>query len=280
MSMGKRQQLLGGVYFWMLLFILLAMALFPFYWMILTSLRPNAEIYSSTASLLPKRLSSAHYWELLNQTSFLYYFRNSIMVATLATLIGLGISFPAAFAITNLKMKGRELIAKSILFTYLVPASLLFIPMFSLVNFLGLGNQLAALVVTYLTFSVPFCTWLLMGYLKSVPHELMEAAQIDGCSKLGTMTRIILPLAAPGVAAAAIFAFTLAWNEFLYALVFITSDIKRTIPVGIGGLIMGDVYQWGMIMAAAVMASVPAILLYTVAQRFIVQGMTAGGVKG
>lgn len=280
MVLGKRRKIFGTVRFWIVLGILLLVALFPFYWMILTSLRPNSEIYRAVPNLGLGKITADHYQELFSQTNFLFYFRNSLVVAILATLIALLISFPAAFAITNLKMRGREIIARTILFTYLVPGSLLFIPMFSLVSFMGLSNKLSSLVVTYLTFSVPFCTWLLMGYLKSVPHELMEAAQIDGCSKIRTMSQIMFPLSAPGVAAAGIFAFTLAWNEFLYALVFVTSDTNRTIPVGIAGLIMGDVYQWGMIMSAAVSASIPAILLYTLAQRFVVQGMTAGGVKG
>lgn len=277
---GKGRRLLISIRFWILLGIFLVSALFPFYWMLLTSLKTNAEIYNPTPSLLPTNTTFVHYIELLTQSNFIRYFRNSVLVSTLATTVALLISFPGAFAITSLRIKGRRVFARMILFTYLVPPSLLFIPMFSLVSFLKLSNTLSSLVITYLTFTVPFCTWLLVGYLKNIPQGLMEAALIDGCTKVKAMTRVILPLAAPGVAASGIFAFTLAWNEFLYALVFVTSDIKRTIPVGISGLIMGDVYQWGMIMASAVMASIPAILFYTLAQRLFVQGLTAGGMKG
>jgi len=179
-----------------------------------------------------------------------------------------------------LRVRGGKLIARFVFFSYLVPPILVFIPMFSLVNLLHLTNTLFSLVLTYLTFSVPFVTWLLLGYFRSIPTTLIEAALIDGCTKFSTMRLIVLPLSAPGVATAGIFAFTLSWNEFLFALTFVTSDKLRTIPVGISGLIMGDVYQWGMIMASAIMASIPAMVFYIIAQRFVISGLTAGGVKG
>lgn len=265
---------------WIALSVFILIALFPFYWMFLTSMRPNAEIYATKPSLLLNSITFKHYLDLLTTTNFPNYMANSLIVAVSAMSVAICISFPAAFALTSLRMRGREFIARMVLFSYLVPTSLLFIPMFTLIGRLGLSNTLHGLILTYLTFTVPFVTWLMIGYLKTVPIDLMESAQIDGCSKIAAMIKIILPMTAPGLAAAAIFAFTLAWNEFTYALVFISSDIKRTIPVGISGLIMGDVYEWGMIMSSAVLASIPAVALYVLAQKFVVQGLTAGGVKG
>ena len=276
---GQLKRTTDSIRFNVILVLFLVCALFPFYWMILTSLRPDAEIYQA-ASLMPKTVTTFHYDELLTTTNFLIYFKNSMIVAVSTTLITLAIGFPAAFTLIFLRVRGRELIARSVFFAYLLPPILLFIPMLVLVNSLGLGNTLFSLVLTYLSFTVPFVTWLLLGYLRSIPTELMDAALIDGCTKFAAMRLIIIPLSAPGVATAGIFAFTLSWNEFLYALVLISSDKFRTIPVGISGLIMGDVYLWGMIMASAVMASVPAVTFYIISQRFVVSGLTAGGVKG
>ncbi len=277
---GKFKRITNSIRFIVILVLLLVIALFPFYWMLVTSIRSDAEVYQTKQSLMPKTVTTFQYKKLLTTTNFLIYFRNSLMVAVSTTLIALIIGFPAAFTLTFLRVRGGKLIARFVFFAYLVPPILVFIPMFSLVNSLRLTNTLFSLVLTYLTFSVPFVTWLLLSYFRSIPTSLMDAALIDGCTKFATMRLIVLPLSGPGVATAGIFAFTLAWNEFLFALTFVTSDKLRTIPVGISGLIMGDVYQWGMIMASAIMASIPAIVFYIIAQRFVISGLTAGSVKG
>jgi ABC-type glycerol-3-phosphate transport system permease component len=161
-----------------------------------------------------------------------------------------------------------------------VPPALLFIPLFAVVHALGLADTIYSLMLTYLTFTVPFCTWLLIGYFKTIPLEIAEAALVDGCGPAGTLWRIIVPLALPAMAVVALFSYTLSWNEFLYAMVFVGSDSQKTITVGLAGLIMGDVFMWGQLMAAAVLGSMPAVLIYAVSQRWVVGGLAVGGVKG
>ena len=172
------------------------------------------------------------------------------------------------------------MLATTVLIVYLVPPTLLFIPLYTILRGLGLANTLWALLVVYPTFTVPFCTWLLMGFFRSIPPDLEAAAMVDGANRLQAFRRVILPLAAPGVLAAGLFAFTLAWNEFLYALVFINDTELKTIPVGLDDLMFGDIFLWGQLMAASVLTTVPVVVLYTYLQRYMVEGLTAGAVKG
>ncbi len=205
---------------------------------------------------------------------------NSFVVATTATAGSIVMSVLAAFAVVRLRFTGRTWVARIILFKYLLPTSLIYIPLFLVINSLNLTNTLQSLIFTYLSFSIPFATWLLMGYFRGIPAELEEAAMIDGCSRLGALVRVLLQVAAPGVVAASIFTFTGAWNEFLLALVFINRPDLQTVPVKLAGMIVGDQYVWGMIMAGALISSVPVIVLYFLAQRFLVSGLAAGAVKG
>ena len=258
----------------------LLIALLPFYWMALTALRDDKTIYSKSAGLLPTQLTLAQFTTLWFQTPFPLYLRNSLFVALATTASTVLISILAAYAVVRLPFRGRGLFTRGVLITYLVPPTLLFIPLFSVLRNLGLYDKLGGLILTYHTFTVPFCVWMLMSYFRSIPVEMEEAALVDGCGRLGTLWRILVPTAAPGIAAAGIFSFTLAWNEFLYALVFTNREATRTIPVGITGFMLGDVYFWGQIMAMAVIATVPAAVLYFVAESYITEGLTAGGVKG
>ena len=175
---------------------------------------------------------------------------------------------------------GRRWVARSIIFVYLVPPALLFIPLFAVVYTLGLADTVYSLMLTYLTFTVPFCTWLLIGYFKTIPLEIAEAALVDGCGPAGALWRIIVPLALPAMAVVALFSYTLSWNEFLYAMVFVSSDSQKTLTVGLSGLIMGDVFMWGQLMAASVLGSIPPVLIYAVSQKWVVSGLAVGGVKG
>jgi multiple sugar transport system permease protein len=206
--------------------------------------------------------------------------RNSFVVAATSTTVSIVMSSLAAFAVVRLRFRGRTWMARLILFKYLLPTTLIYIPLFIVVNTLQLANTLQSLIFTYLSFSIPFATWLLMGYFRGIPAELEEQAMIDGCSRVGAMVRVLLPVAAPGVVAAAIFTFTGAWNEFLLALVFINRPDLQTVPVKLAAMIVGDQYVWGMIMAGALLSSVPVIALYFLAQRFVVSGLAAGAVKG
>lgn len=274
------QRRIGRFFFWVALLIYLAWVIFPFYWQVATSLRPDAEMYGKHVSLIPQTLIFDHYRTELDRYQFGVRLRNSIIVASITTILTLIVSSLGAFSVTRMRYPGRAALARSILLVYLIPGSLLFIPLYIIMYRVGLANTLQSLIVTYLTFSVPFCTWMLMGYFRGIPIDMEEAAMIDGCTRLQSFYKILLPLAGPGLVAAGIFSFTLAWNEFLYALVFITSSELQTVPVGLASHIVADIYMWGPLMAGATMAAVPVVILYIVAQRALVQGLFAGSVRG
>ncbi|MGE3269641.1 MAG: carbohydrate ABC transporter permease [Chloroflexota bacterium] len=262
--------------------IILGLAVFvtmPLYSMFLTAFKTDAEIYDDF-TYIPREPTLFQFQRVIVDEEFLVNIRNSLVVATTATVIAVAMSVLAAFSVVRLRFRGRVWIARIILFKYLLPTSLIYIPLFLVVNGLGLTNTLQSLIFTYLSFSIPFATWLLMGYFRGIPADLEEQAMIDGCSRLGAMVRVLLPIAAPGVVAASIFTFTGAWNEFLLALVFINRPDLQTVPVKISGMIVGDQYIWGAIMASAILASLPVVLLYFLAQRFVVSGLAAGAVKG
>src|ERR671935_382870 len=262
--------------------LFLVVTLFPFYWMIVTSLKPNQELYNVRIfPLIPFQPTLVHYLNLLTQTHFIQWTVNTLVVATVATAISLVLGTMAAYPLARMNFPGAALIALAIAATYLVPQTLLFIPMADLINRLGLVNSLASVILTYPTFLIPFCAWLLMGYFKTVPRELEEAARIDGAGRFTAMLRVVLPLSTPGLLSAGIFAFTLSQNEFLYALIFLTRTDVRTVPVAaISELIKGDVFYWGQLMAAAVLGSVPVAIIYSFFVEHYVAGLTAGSVKG
>ncbi len=184
------------------------------------------------------------------------------MVASTTTVVTVLVSAFAAFSIVRYRYRGREWVGRLILFKYLLPTAMLFVPLYAIVVALGLGNTLKSLMLTYLSFTVPFCTWMLMGYFRSIPPELEEHAMVDGCTKIGALFRILFPLSAPGIVASAIFSFTLAWNEFLLALVFTSDQSTMTVPIKLSMMVVGDQYIWGQLMAGAVLASVPIAILY------------------
>ena len=264
---------------WAILLVVAFLILFPIYWMIITSLKLPVDIYR-VPSLWPKVFTLQHYHTLLVDKGFLVNIENSLIVASAVTAVALVISSLAAYAMVRFRFRFRGLIGRLVLFAYLTPTSLLFIPLSILIAKLRLGNSLHGLVLVYLTFALPLATWLLQGYFRAVPAELEEAGMVDGLSRLGALFRIVLPLSLPGMAAVAIFTFTGAWNELLLALVLTTSESVRTAPLGLLYLIAGDTLPWGPLMAGAAVSSVPMMILFFVAQRFMVQGMTAGSVKG
>lgn len=265
---------------WGVLSVALVITLFPIYWMLATSVTPYSAMFNPVPTLMPPSVSMEHYVDLLRNTPFLTFTKNSVIVSTVSMLLSVFTSTLAAYAITRLRLRGRHALATLVMATYLLPQSMLFIPMYILVSSLKLANTLPGLILTYPTFLVPYGTWMLMSYFKTIPREIEEAALIDGCSRWQTLWRIIAPLAAPGISVVAIFSFTLAWDEFLYALVVTTSPSVQTLPVGIAGFIVGDIFLWGRIMSASVLTALPMVLLYTVVQRWVVYGMTAGSVKG
>ena len=259
----------------------LILMLFPFYWMFITSIKPNRELYSAKVMpLIVHQPTLKHYVDLLTETNFITWTYNTMLVAIVTTAVSLVLGTMMAYPLARMKFPGAAVVAIGVAATYLVPQPLLFIPMADIINRLGLGNTLTAVMLTYPTLLIPFCAWLLMGYFKSVPRELEEAARIDGASRFQAMTRIVLPLCTPGLLSAGIFAFTLAQNEFLYALIFLAKSEVRTVPVGaITELIRGDVYYWGQLMAAALLGSVPVAIIYSFFVDYYVAGLTAGSVK-
>jgi len=252
----------------------------PFYWMIVTSLKYDKEIYGYEATLIPQRPTMANYATVFRETPYLLYLRNSVAVAVGSTILSMIIAVLGAYAIARLNFPGRALLARSLVFTYLVPTSLLFIPMFALMSMLRLTDSLHGLIIAYLGFDVPFCTWLLMGYFKSVPVELEEAARVDGCNRVTALLRVVLPMSLPALVVVTFFSFTHAWNEFLYAYVFTSTTSARTVTTGLVNFMSQDVFFWGPLMASTVMSALPPVLMFLVFQRWVVKGLTLGGVKG
>ena len=257
-------------------------AVFPIYWMLITAFKQEPDLY---------RMDNIPFWFnlpptlknfeiLFYQTNYGAWIVNTMTISAWVALITLLTAVPAGYALARLRLPGAENIGITIFLTYLVPAIILFLPLSRVIATLGLQDSWWALVVVYPTFTVPFCTWLLIGFFKALPDELEEAALIDGASRATAFVRVLLPLAAPGLVAAAIFAFTLSWNEFLYALVFIQDERSLTVPVGLNLLIYGDVFHWGQLMAASVITTIPVVALYVFIHRFMVEGLAAGSVKG
>ncbi|TAK25817.1 MAG: carbohydrate ABC transporter permease [Chloroflexota bacterium] len=250
----------------------------PFVWMFLASIKTNKEIYQEF-TILPKQVYFGHYQELLGG-KFGVWLRNSTIVSLTVTSLSIVLGSFAAYAVTRLQFAGRGVMARGLIFTYLVPGSLLFIPLFQLVATVDLVDTLSALVLVYPSFTLPFCTWMLVSYFRSIPAELEEAALIDGCGRLGVLFRITIPLSAPAIAVVALFSFTQSWNEFLYALVFTSSIATRTVTVGLTQMLGEDVFYWGQMMGGAIIAALPPVILYTFAQRLVIRGLVGGAVKG
>ncbi len=254
--------------------------LFPFYWVIITSFKTTPQISERVSIFWPSPATLEQFHNLLTATPFLIWLRNSVIVATASTVISVVFAALAAYALSRLKFVGAGLLTTFLMITYLLPPTLLFIPLYQTLTDLGLINSYGALISTYPTFLLPFATWVMIGYFRSIPVELEEAAMIDGASRLYAFWHIILPLAAPALLAVALFAFTNAWNEFLFAFVFITSESIRTLPIGLQSLVVGDILPWGELMAASLLTAIPVAILYMYAQRFLADGLTVGAVKG
>ncbi len=253
--------------------------LVPLYWIVATSLR-DAVTFLREPSLIPTSITLQNYHSILYETNFLLYIKNSLEVALVTTALSMVFGSLAAYSIARLRFLGRGVLARAIVVSYLAPASLLFIALFEVLSELNLTNLDTGLMVVYLSSTLPFCTWLMIGYFRTIPTELEEAALVDGCTRLRALVSIILPLTLPALVVVTLFSFTLSWNEFLYALVFISSDSQKTFTVGLIGLIQGDTVPYGLMMAASVLGLIPPLLVYVISQRWVVSGLAAGSVKG
>jgi len=279
MSWDSRTRRMVTIYLPLALFVIVL--LFPFYWMAVTSFKPNAELYDYK-KFNPFLIGSPtlqHVKHLLFETAYPHWLMTTMIVAVCATTLSLFSSVLAAYAIQRLRFRGSQYVGLGIYLAYLVPPSILFIPLATTIYQLGLFDSPLALIFTYPTFLVPFSTWLLIGYFKSIPYELEECALIDGATRLQILRRITLPLAVPGLISAGIFSFTLSWNEFIYALAFIQSSEKKTVSVAIlTELVSGDVYQWGALMAGSLLGSLPVAIFYSFFVDYYVSSLT-GAVK-
>ena len=255
--------------------------LFPFYWMAITAIKPDDQLtdYQHYSPFWVVQPTLEHIRYLLFETSYLPWLWNTVVISVAATFISIVAAVLAAYAIERLRFTGSRQVGVAIFLASLVPPSILFIPLALMVFKLGLYDSRWALILTYPTFLIPFCTWLLMGYFRSIPMELEECALIDGATRWQILIKVVLPLAVPGLISAGIFAFTLSWNEFIYALTFVSSSEVKTVPVGVvTELVQGDVYQWGPLMAGALLGSLPVAFIYSFFVEYYVSGMT-GSVK-
>jgi len=273
------------VFFYLPLSLFILFLLFPFYWMVITTVRPDSELYRpwNAPNYQPFWTSNPtleHIKMLFEETLFGTWLFNTMLIALVSTAISLTCGVFAGYALSRLKFPFAGSLGTGIFVTYLVPQTLLFIPLADIIRNFHLGDTPWALILTYPTFLIPFVTWLMMGYFKAIPKELEECARIDGASRIKAMVYIILPVAVPGILSAGIFAFTLSWNEFIYALVFLSSSEQKTVPVGVvSELIRGDVFYWGPLMAGALVGSIPVALVYSFFVEHYVSGLT-GSVKG
>jgi multiple sugar transport system permease protein len=280
---GKGQRLRSAAFGYANVIPFLLFALFPFYYMVITSLKNDAELYNLKAVpfLIQTGVITDHYRYLLFKTDFLTWMKNSLIISVVATSISLVISLLAGYSLARLRFAGVGSFGTAVFITYLVPPTLLFLPLSQVVVWLGISDTIWSLIVTYPTFLVPFSTWLLMGYFRTIPREVEECALVDGASRMQTLVRIVLPMAIPGIVCAILFGFTLTWNEFTYALTFVSQTANKTAVVGVtADLIRGDIYYWGSLMAGAILASVPIVIVYVLFLDYYVSGLTAGAVKG
>lgn len=279
MVMKRHKRIAASATTYIFLIIALVWTIFPVYWMIKSSITVNSEMYVARPSLIAKHYTFENYVDLFTKTEFPRALLNSLMIAFLTTVCCLLISILGSYAMTRLKYPGRRFFKTSIIFSYLIPTAVLFVPMYVFVSKLGLYDNKWALLIIYPTTVVPYCCYMLMSYFKAIPYALEEAALIDGCTRMKSLRYIITPIALPGIAVVATFAFTMSWNEYLYAMIMTTSPVQQTAVVAISSFKYADSAIWGRIMAASVLTSLPVTIIYIVAQAQLISGKSDGSVK-
>jgi multiple sugar transport system permease protein len=264
---------------WVVIAVLLLMIIFPLYFMVTTAFKFEGEIYSEL-TWLPREPTLSNFRDVIVNFGIPLYLRNTLIVALITTGIVVVVSVLAGYALTRLRFPGRALMARGVLFVYLIPGSLMLIPMYLIIVNLRLKDTYPGLIIANMSFSVPFCTWLMMGYLRSISSEIEEASLIDGCTRLQSLWHIVIPLSVPGIVTAMIFIFNNVWNEFIFALILAQDDAHRMISVGLSNFYRSDYYMIGPMMAGSLIAMTPVVILYILAQRYVVSGLAAGAVKG
>lgn len=275
----KKKQGAFNILKYILLISVIVIALFPVYWMINTSFKADTEIYLKNPTFFPKNFVTDAYYELFFETPFLRCIWNSTYVSVIVSALSIFFSMLASYSITRMHVKGSKIISKCVLYTYLMPRNLLFIPLFMLVSALGLSGSTESLILIYPTFTIPYAMWMMIAYFKTVPMELEEAALIDGCSRWQVMFKIFFPLTIPGIVSTFIFCFTMSWNDYLYALIMLTDSASKTFPLMLTSLMIDDVFAWGPLMAGSVLSCVPVLVLYSFSSTKITGGLTTGAVK-
>ncbi len=274
------RKVLGGLAIYLVLSVFLIIALFPFFWMLSSSFKSTTELFAAVPRLIPQHPSLENFRNVLEYTLFPQFFVNSFKIATIATLGSVVVSIYGAYAMSRFAFRGKYGYGLVLLVTQMLPGALLVIPLFMMIRRVGLFNTHTALVIAYMTFSLPFCIWMMRGYFDSIPAELEEAAMIDGASRLGALHTIVLPVSGPGIAAVAMFAFIRAWNDLIFALVLLQNRHLMTLPVGLASFMEEFSFRWDLLMAGSALTTVPMLIFFIFMQRFIVQGLTAGALKG
>jgi multiple sugar transport system permease protein len=254
---------------------------FPLVWMVITSVKPQFELFRIPPTFWPQQVTFEHYWTLLDRTPFLLYMRNSLIVATVTTILVVTVATLAAHSLVRFRYPGRERLAQLVLFTYLLPSVVLLLPLYLMLVWIGVANTLMSLVIAYTTFSLPYAIWLLRSFMQGIPDDLENAALVDGATRMGAFVDVILPQALPGIISTCLFTFILSWNEYLFALVLVNTDSARPLTTGVMNMLVSSFnIEWSLLMAAAVMMSIPLIIIFTFLQRYLTRGFGAGGVKG
>ena len=277
----RRPSPISRIMWGLLIWSIVALVAFPLIWMVSTAFKPATELFVRPPSLIPDSPTLENFQRVLNDTKFLIYFRNSFIVAVATTVLTVIVSTLGAHAMVSFRIRGREIVGHMILLAYMMPSTAVLIPIYLIIARLGLTNTLFGLVIAYTSLFLPFALWLMRAFMSGIPKEIEAAAVIDGASRMRAFVDVVLPQAVPGIITTGVFSFILCWNEYLYALVMINNDDARTLPTGVmGTLISGYSVEWGMVMAAAAMMSLPLLLVFLFLQRYLVQGFGAGAVKG
>jgi multiple sugar transport system permease protein len=278
---GATKLLAGRVAFNLFAWTIVFVTAFPLVWMVITSVKPQFELFRIPPTFWPEQITFEHYARLLWETPFLLYMRNSLMLSTATTLLVVTVATLGAHSLVRFRYRGRERLAQLVLFTYLLPSVVLILPLYLMMVWIGVANSLLSLVIAYTTFALPYALWLLRSFMQGIPDDLENAALVDGATRMGAFFDVILPQALPGIISTSLFTFILSWNEYLYALVLVNTDEARPLTTGVMNMLISAFnIEWSLLMAASVMMSLPLIIIFAFLQKFLTRGFGAGGVKG
>ena len=270
----------GLLVWYSVLILLLIFALFPIYWMLITSFKSFREVYFPLPTLWPRKFEWSNYAKIFSRYNYGIALWNSTKVAVTVSLISVAVGVFSAYSVVRLKFIGKRSMPQLFLLSYLIPRTILFIPIYIFITRIGLADSIWGVILTYPTITIPYATWVLITYFQNLPVEIEEAASVDGASRVQTILRIILPISLPSIVSTFIFSFTLCWSEYIYALVIINNKFQRTITLALSSMLVADIIPWGPLMAGAVISTIPVMIFYMIASKYIISGLTLGSVKG